>query len=173
VAEVVVEEEEGTTSLQLAEEALSAQVDAVLRRVRADRRYNAWAEGAGEVLGPALDAASAGLSVTEAPLDPYDLLRVIVAQLIKVAGAARPPAAPCRTPRLSSRACSARFTPSQAHRGLPATAVPASSAGVSAPRPNLFGRVGQLIGGVFGAPKAALRQVRCPATRLCTAPRQP
>lgn len=85
----VTDEEEGTTELQFTDEGLVQQLQAVVKRAKLEKRYNDWVAGVAESLGPALDAAAGGVEVTEMPVDPYDVLQAVVAQLIRVAGALR------------------------------------------------------------------------------------
>ncbi|KAG2453390.1 hypothetical protein HYH02_001614 [Chlamydomonas schloesseri] len=94
----VTDEEEGTTELQFGDEALMKELQAVVKRAKLEKRYNDWVAGVAESLGPALDAAAGGVEVTEMPVDPFDVLQAVVAQLIRVAGVS-PPA-----PSLFSRA---------------------------------------------------------------------
>ncbi|KAG2438744.1 hypothetical protein HXX76_005289 [Chlamydomonas incerta] len=86
----VTDEEEGTTELQFADEGLVKELQAVVKRAKLEKRYNDWVAGVAESLGPALDAAAGSVEVTEMPVDPFDVLQAVVAQLIRVAGVAPP-----------------------------------------------------------------------------------
>ncbi|KXZ51280.1 hypothetical protein GPECTOR_13g767 [Gonium pectorale] len=87
VAELVVtDEEQGATELQFKDESLVKELSEVTKRTKLESRYNAWFASVEEHLGEALDAASAQVEATETPMDPFDLLQAIVAQIITVAG---------------------------------------------------------------------------------------
>ncbi|GLC46284.1 hypothetical protein PLESTB_000994800 [Pleodorina starrii] len=116
VAELVVtDEEQGVTELHVTDEALAKEVNAILKRARVLPRYESWFKNVEEALSPALDSAAATVEMTETPMDPFDVLQLLIAQLVRVAG-------------------------------------------VSPPPPSLLRRGGQLVGRVFGAPRAALQQ---------------
>ncbi|PNH12781.1 hypothetical protein TSOC_000309, partial [Tetrabaena socialis] len=86
VAKVVVQDdEEGVTELQLSDPALDKELSGLLRRARLERLYEDWYSRVEPALVPALDAASANVEASETPLDPLDVVRAIVAQLVQVA----------------------------------------------------------------------------------------
>ncbi|GIL84456.1 hypothetical protein Vretimale_19014 [Volvox reticuliferus] len=92
VAEVaIVDEDMGATELRWTDEVLGKQVAATLKRARVVNSYNAWFRGVEETLSPALDAASASIEVAETPLDPFDVLQLLVGQLVRMAGVSPPP----------------------------------------------------------------------------------
>ncbi|GFR44036.1 hypothetical protein Agub_g5193 [Astrephomene gubernaculifera] len=91
VAEVAVtDEEEGATELQFSDEALVKDVSSIIKRARLERRYNSWFQNVADDLVPALDAASADKELTETPMDPFDVVQAIIAQLVRVAGLSPP-----------------------------------------------------------------------------------
>ncbi|GLI66120.1 hypothetical protein VaNZ11_009847, partial [Volvox africanus] len=87
----IIDEDVGTTELRWTDEELGKQVAATLKRARVVNNYNAWFRGVEEALSSALDAASSSIEVTETPLDPFDVLQLLVGQLMRVAGVSPPP----------------------------------------------------------------------------------